>query len=804
MSKIKTKLKEKILVLDGAMGTELHKRDVSTSSAPEYLNINQSNAIKKIHKDYILAGSDIVQSNTFGANRVKLAEYNLADRVEEINQAGVKLVKQAAQEAEQDIFISGSIGPTGKLIKPIGDLAFKDAIDIFTEQALALEKAGADLVNIETMSDIQELKAAIIAVKENTNLEVIANLTFNENLTTMTGTDPQTAVAILEAFDLLAIGANCSLGPKGLLKIIKKMRKVSNSHLIVQPNAGLPELKDGETFFPLTAQEMAEYIDDFITAGISILGGCCGSGPDYISLLAEKVSNFTPEFKTIKQNTKLTSRSKAVSLGAGFNTRIIGERINPTGRDDLTAELKENKTDLIAKEAKEQVNHGADFLDINIGAPGVEQKLMMQQVINRVQQVVDTPLVIDTTDPEVLEVALQTAVGKPLINSVTGEKESLENVLPLAKKYGAAVLGLPLNEDGIPDTTAGRVEIAEKIINTALDYGIKKENILLDGLVLTAGSKQELARVTLETLKAFKNKLNVPTVLGLSNISYGLPRRGLINATFLAMAINAGLDAPIMDPTERKMVETLYASDLLANNDQGGSNYLAKINQKDSKVEEKEEDVENKEENEMTILEKLHQFVLKGNKDEINDYLEQALKEYSALEIINQGLIPGITEVGDKYETGEYFLPQLMMSAETMELAFTKLKPILDKNDTASAGKILLATVKGDIHDIGKNIVRILLKNNGFEVIDLGKDVPSEKIVSTALEEKVDIVGLSALMTTTMPEMAEVTKQIKAKNDSIKIMLGGAVVTEEYTTEIGADGYAENAISAVKEAKRLI
>ncbi|AGB41257.1 Homocysteine S-methyltransferase/B12 binding domain/Pterin binding enzyme [Halobacteroides halobius DSM 5150] len=799
MSSIVDRLEEEILVLDGAMGTELQKRGLEVGDCPEELNLTHPKILKEIHSSYVKAGSDIIQTNTFGANRLKLAEYNLAHKIEKINQQAVKL---ATEVAGDDVFISASIGPTGKLLEPLGDLSFQQAYHVFGEQAQILEAAGADLINIETMTDLQEARAALIAVKEKTSLPVIINLTYEENLKTMTGTDPQTAITVFEALGADVIGANCSLGPKKLVEIIKLMGQYTATPLCVQPNAGLPVLNENnETIFPMEALEMANYIPQFIEAGVNIIGGCCGSTPEYINLAKKKVVDITPASRIKKKETTLASRTKRVVISDNLPTRIIGERINPTGREELSHQLADEKMELVAKEASNQVQAGADILDVNVGVPQIDQAQAMKLALNTVHNVVDIPVSIDTTNQEVLEAGLQTIVGKPLINSVTGEEESLNTVLPLAKKYGAAVLGLTLDEDGIPATAQGRLKVAKKILNRAQQLGIKRENVLIDTLTLAASAEQDKVLETIKAIELIKEELGLATVLGVSNISYGLPAREEVNTAFLAMAIQAGLNAPILDPTNKAMQATLKASDLLVNRDLQGQNYLNHYsNQEERKKEEKEEKLETTD-----SLTKLYHLVLEGDKDNIISEIEQALTDHQALEIINQALIPGIKEVGAKYDEGTYFLPQLMMSAETMQEAFTKLRPILQEEDNQQTiGRVLLATVKGDIHDIGKNIVKVMLENNGFEIIDLGKDVANDKIITKAIEQEVDLVGLSALMTTTMPNMEKITMILKEKAPEIKILLGGAVVTRDYANNIGADGYAQNAVEAVKKATELI
>ncbi|MBM7556657.1 homocysteine S-methyltransferase family protein [Halanaerobacter jeridensis] len=801
MNRFLERLEEEILVLDGAMGTELHNKGLEVGECPEKLNLDQPEIVQSVHQSYVEAGSDIIQTNTFGGTRIKLNEYDLGNQVKEINTQAVKLAQGAAKE---DTLVAASMGPTGKLIEPMGDFPFQAAYTAFAEQAQILEAAGVDLINIETMTDLQEARAALIAVKETTDLPVICHLTYEDSLKTMTGTDPVTAIEVLDAIGADVIGANCSMGPEGLLEVIQKMNQDTSARLSVEPNAGLPELdENNETIFPMQAQEMVSYAPQFIAAGINVIGGCCGSTPEYIRQLQDKVKGLKPQPKEKDSTTVLASRSQRVTISDQHPTRMIGERINPSGRDKFSEQLKNGSLELVSTEASKQAQAGADILDVNMGVPEVDQAQLMKQAVTTVQNATDLPITIDTTNQEALEAGLQNVVGKPLINSVTGEDSSLNKVLPLAKKYGAAVLGLTLDEDGIPDTAQQRLEVAKKIVATAEDYGISKENILIDTLTLAASAEQEKVLETIKAIRLIKEELGLATVLGVSNISYGLPERHQVNTSFLAMAIEAGLNAPIMDPTDENMKSALLASDFLVNRDPAGSRYLDEFaGQEDNSK--PEETTTAQEDESQDPLDKIHATVLNGDQENILNHIELALENYPALDIINEGLIPGIKEVGDKYDEGTYFLPQLMMAAEVMKKAFSKLRPILEEQQSQeSAGKIIMATVKGDVHDIGKNIVKVMLENNGFAIVDLGKDVSNDQIISSALDENADIICLSALMTTTMPRMKEITQKLKEVGPDIKVMVGGAVVTEEYANNIGAH-YSDNAVQAVKKAQKLV
>ncbi|MGM0370600.1 MAG: homocysteine S-methyltransferase family protein [Bacillota bacterium] len=800
MSNFLERLEREILVLDGAMGTELHKKGLEVGDCPEELNLTNPQTIIEIHQSYVTAGSDIIQTNTFGATRVKLAEYELGDKVREINTTAVNLAQEAAND---DTLVAVSMGPTGRLIEPMGSFPFQAAYTAFAEQAQIAEEAGADLINIETMTDLQEARAALIAVKDTTELPVICHLTYEDSLKTMTGTDPVTAIEVLDSIGADVIGANCSMGPEGLLEVIKTMNQSTSARLSVEPNAGLPILDENDqTVFPMAAQEMVAYVPQFIAAGINVIGGCCGSTPEYISLLKDKVKGLTPQPQDEEKITTLTSRSQRVEISNQHPTRIIGERINPSGREEFSQQLKEGSLETVTSEATKQAQAGADILDVNMGVPEVDHAKLMKQAVSAVQNTTNLPISIDTTNEEALEAGLQNVVGKPLINSVTGEEKSLNQVLPLAKKYGAAVLGLTLDENGIPPTAEGRLAVARKIVNRAEKLGIKRSNILIDTLTLAASAEQDKVLETIEAIRLIQSELGVATVLGVSNISYGLPERNQVNTAFLAMAIRAGLNAPIMDPTDKAMKSALLASDFLVNRDPAGTRYLDEFvgenNQEESTTPKQSSTTE------LGPLEQIHSSVLNGDQENILSQIDLALEEYSALDTINRGLIPGIKEVGDKYDKGVYFLPQLMMAAEVMKTAFSKLRPILEaQQDQSSLGTIVVATVKGDVHDIGKNIVQVMLENNGFDIIDLGKDIANQEIISTACEQEADIVCLSALMTTTMPRMKEITNELQEVAPAIKVMVGGAVVTEEYATNIGAH-YSDNAVQAVKTAKKLI
>ncbi|HWP95827.1 MAG TPA: homocysteine S-methyltransferase family protein [Syntrophomonadaceae bacterium] len=829
---LSTVLKERIMILDGAMGTMLQARGMIPGQCPELFGVEHPEVLKDIHYQYVQAGVDIIETNTFGGNRFKLAEYGMEKRVDEINQEAVHIARQAAAGKA---LVAASIGPTGQLLRPMGRVGFDDLFEAYAEQIRACEKAGADLISIETMTDIGEMRAALIAARESTRLPVIAHMTFENGGRTMTGTDPLGALIILEAFQPLAVGANCSGGARELLPVIAKIGKHTSMYISVEPNAGLPSLVNGETVFPDSPEEMAENALRLRQAGANIIGGCCGSTPRHIQAMARALKGLAPVRRTGGALRALASRSRYVIMGPGEPLAFIGERINPTARKPLAQDIKEGKMILVAAEAKKQVASQAPILDVNMGVPGIDEAAAMTQAVMEIQSAVDVPLSLDSTNPQALEAGLKNFVGRALINSTTGEERTLQVILPLARKYGAAVLGLCLDEKGIPARAQQRVEIARRIVNRAKEYGLREQDIYVDCLVQTASAEQGQVMETLEAVRVVKNELNVGTVLGISNVSHGLPARSILNSNYLAMAWAAGLDLPIMNPFDQRMMDVYHALAVLLNKDPACRSYIecyrdtanapsagsgfghpicrqCNIPQLlDSKgaaapaKETKESPVPHNE-SPNDVLIQLQQAVLEGDKAGIENLVRQALerRQYSPLELINKGLIPGIEEAGVLYEEKKYFLPQLMMAAETMKSAFALIKPHLTGDSRANRGVIVLATVEGDIHDIGKNIVAILLENYGFRVVDLGKDVKASEIIDAARREKADLIGLSALMTTTMPRMQEAISLAREQGLTCRIMVGGAVLTQEYADMIGADAYSQDARQAVLMANKLV
>ena len=824
-------LKQKVLILDGAMGTMLQEQGMMPGQCPELFGIENFRMLSAIHGQYIEAGSDIIQANTFGGNSFKLREYGLENRVEEINAEAVRIARQVAKDK---VLVAASIGPSGKLLSPMGDAEFDQLYAAFSEQVKACEKAGADLISIETMTDIGEARIALIAAQENTRLPVIVHMTFENSGRTMMGTEPLTALLTLEALQPLAVGANCSGGARELLPVIETMGHYSGVYLSVEPNAGLPILLEGETVFPDSPEEMAEYALRLRDAGAAIIGGCCGTTPEHIRAMANVLRGLPTLKRTGKKVFALTSRGRCVNIREGSYLTYIGERINPTARKKLASDIKDGQMLMVIEEARNQVAAGAPILDVNMGVPGIDEAAAMKQAVLSVQAAVDVPISIDSTNAMVVEEALKNYVGRPLINSTTGEDRQLDIILPLAKKYGAAVLGLCLDEKGIPKTAEGRMEVARKIYKKAREYGLRDEDIYIDCLVQTASAEQSQVMETIKTLRQVKDELGVGTVLGVSNVSHGLPAREILNSTYLAMALAAGLDLPIINPFDNRMRDTIMAAGVLLNRDrscsafinqykdyQGGSatgggklrhdicnncNIPNLLTGSAKTINPVEPGTDKSEDGNISINQQLKNAVLEGNQDGIEKLLEKALHEHQLepLDIVNQGLIPGIEEAGERYDRKEYFLPQLMMAAETMKKAFSIVKPLLSQQAGQSRGTIIMATVEGDIHDIGKNIVCVLLENYGFRVIDLGKDVKAEIILDLAERENADIIGLSALMTTTMPAMQKIIEEARTRGLPCKFMVGGAVLTPEYAQSIGADAYSEDARAAVRAAQKLL
>ncbi len=788
-----------IHIFDGAMGTMFQQLGLLKPGAcPEMLCIDHPDEVTKVHQRYVDAGSTIIESFTFGASALKLEHYGLQDRVVEINTAAVKAAKAVKGE---NIKIAGGMGPSGRFIKPLGDLDFEEAYQNYYQQSQALEAAGADYILIETFIDIQEMRAALLAAKEATKLPVICQLSYSEDGRTVTGTDPQTAAITLDAMGADIIGINCSLGPEQLVPIVKAISENTAKPISVQPNAGMPQLVDGKTIFPMGPEDFGTWAPKLVQAGATYVGGCCGTTPEHIAAIKTSLQGVEePKFAPVRRRLMLTSRSKTVVIDRELPTNLIGERINPTGRKKLAAEIKDGSFASVKREALDQVKAGATLLDVNMGVGGIDQAAAMKRAITEISQLTDAPLAIDTSDAEALEAGLRAYPGRALINSVSAEVERLEKFIPLARKYGAAILCLPLTDDGIPKTAQGRLEVMDTIIDTAKKAGLKEGDFLLDGLVMTVAADADACNHTLETLRLYREKYGYPATMGLSNISFGMPNRPLINSTFFTMCLAAGLDAPIMNPYDESMQNALMASMALLGKDPNGRDFAK--NDKNLAVPKKAAVAKHVE---LTPLEALKAAVIEGEADDIRQLVENALAAgIEPNELTEKALTAAMNEVGVDFGAGRVFLPQVLLSAEAMRSAFIVLKEKFPASTDSTKGTVVLATVKGDVHDLGKNIVGALLENSGFNLIDLGKDVPAETIVAAAKENKAAIVGLCALMTTTMTEIDEVIRQLKAEGISAKVMVGGAALTPEYAEEAGADYYASDGVVALNIANDIV
>ena len=789
------RLGKELLFFDGGMGTLLQAEGLQPGELPETWNIERKETIRKIHQSYFEAGSDIVLTNTFGANALKFHDENCS--LKAIIDAAVENVRFGAKAGirdGRDYYVALDIGPTGKLLKPLGDLSFEDAYEAFKEVVQYGEKAGADLIHIETMSDTYEVKAAVLAAKENTNLPVFATMIFDDKGKLLTGGDVPSVVALLEGLRVDALGINCGMGPKQMLPILQQIAQYTSLPIIVKPNAGLPKQRDGQTYYDVTPDVFAKQLQEIVKAGACVIGGCCGTTPKHIRAMISACKDLEMTKPTFKNHTIVSSYGKAVELGD--MPVIIGERINPTGKSKFKQALKEHNLDYILKEGITQQDKGAHILDVNVGLPDIDEVVMMKEVVRELQSVTSLPLQIDTVDTEAMEQAMRIYNGKPMVNSVSGKQESMNAVFPLIQKYGGVVIGLTLDENGIPKTAKGRLEVEGKIIEEAKKYGIDKKDIVIDVLTMTISSEPNGAKTTLEALKMVRDTYGVRTALGVSNISFGLPSRPVINANFYTMAMQNGLTAGIINPSSEDMMRSYHSYCALMNYDTNCENYIAHYgNQEPAKT---------------TVPAgqqiDLKTAIEKGLKEDAYQTTVALVKTKEPLEIINTYLIPALDTVGKGFEKGTVFLPQLLMSADAAKSSFAVLKEELEKNggEEKEKEKVILATVKGDIHDIGKNIVKVLLENYSFEVIDLGKDVAPECIVETVLEKEVKLVGLSALMTTTVVSMEETIRQLREKAPVCKVMVGGAVLNQEYADMIGADFYGKDAMQSVYYAQKIL
>lgn len=792
-------LGRRILFFDGGMGTMLQKYGMKAGELPELLNITDPQLVCRIHDEYLAAGADIITTNTFGANPLKSDEMGAS--VDMIIAAAVGNARKSVNKAGgKERFVAFDIGPTGKLMEPIGDLSFDRAYEEFARIAKTAETAGADLAIIETMSDTLEAKAAVLAVKENTKLPVFLTMTFDETYKTLTGADVHVMSAMFEGLGVDCLGINCGLGPVQIAEMMEELSKISSIPIMAQPNAGLPQIVDGKTVYDVDPEQFGEECERIAKCGASVIGGCCGTTPDHIKALIERCRSYSPIVEE-KDFTVAASYSKAVYLDD--RPVIIGERINPTGKKKFKEALREGDVDYIVNEAFKQRDAGAHILDVNVGLPEIDECSMMERAVKAVSAAVNLPLQIDSSDPEVIERALRIYNGKPMVNSVNGKKESLDAILPIVAKYGGVLVGLCLDENGIPETAEERAAIAKRIADEAAKYGIKKRDLVMDALTLTISAQQKESAETVKALHMIKTELGIKTVLGVSNISFGLPRREIVNSTFFALALYNGLDACIINPCADSMMNTYRAYRALACIDTDCADYIAAYAGTKSETTVTRADAAEKPEEEKR--EKLFDIIVKGLRDQSYEETKALLKTREPMDIINGILIPALDAVGKEFEAGTMFLPQLMMSAETVKNSFDAVKEKIMEGGVPqeSKGKIVVATVKGDIHDIGKNIVKVLLENYGYDVYDLGKDVPPEDIVNCMKENDIHLCGLSALMTTTVVSMEETIKAIRAAGLDAKVWVGGAVLTQEYADMIGADKYCKDALSSVNYANEF-
>ena len=803
-------------IFDGAMGTMLQAAGLEEGYCPELFNVEKPNVVKDIHGNYLQHGADIITTNTFGACSLKLEDYGLQDRVAEINTAAVKVAKEAIAMYKPEARVAGSMGPTGRFLQPLGNMSFDSIYESYREQADALIEAGVDFIIIETIIDVQEMRAALLASldarqaagKTKDQVQIICQFSFSEDGRTITGTPPEVATTIVEAIGADIIGINCSLGPEQIEPLIKKIASVTNLPISCQPNAGMPQLINKQTVFPLSAENMGPLMIPIADAGASYLGGCCGTTPVHIQSIANAIKNHTPKKRPhVEAKTIITSRTKLLELGHGVKPLIIGERINPTGRKILAQELRDGSFIRVKRDALDQVEAGADILDVNMGVAGMDQSPLMEKAIFDLSMLVETPLSIDTLDPAAMEIALKNYPGRALINSVNGEEESITHVMPLAKRYGAALLCLPICSGDLPEKAEDRVALADSIVNRAYSYGLKPQDLLLDPLVLTLASGEDSARQTLRTLQLYKEKFGFPTVMGLSNISFGMPQRPYLNGQFLTMALASGLTTPIMNPLNYAAKKAFVSSTTLLGWDPGSAQFIKDYGYEDEttapgNAAPKGPAKASFDSNDP--LANIRTCVEQGEKEAIVDLVKKALADgIDPLDITKKGLSEAMNVVGEKFGSGKLFLPQVMLAAETMQAAFNTIKEIIPASDSLDKGTVVVATVKGDIHDLGKNIVAALLENNGYNIIDLGKDVEPEVIVQAIKDNKASMVGICSLMTTTMPQIDNTIAAIREAGLDTKVMVGGAVVSQDYADQAGADLYAKDGIAAVNKANEF-
>lgn len=814
-------INQKILILDGATGTNLQKAGMPTGVCPEKWILEHPEVLVGLQVDYINAGSNIVYAPTFSGNRIKLEEYGLEGELESINKRLVALSRKAVEQTGCRAYVAGNLTMTGRQLYPVGKMMLEELIDVYKEQIGVLVEAGVDLLVVETMMSLAEARAALIAAKETCSLPVIVSMTYNEDGRTLFGTDPETAVVVLQSLGADVVGINCSTGPSEMIPLVKRMRRYANIPIMAKPNAGMPELVDGKTLYAMTPEEFAEYGRQLVAAGAGMIGGCCGTTKEHIMALAQIVRMMDiPEVFAEKKRLLASERQMLeIDIDGGF--LVVGERINPTGKKKLQAELKEGKLDLVVQMAEEQEENGASVLDINMGMNGIDENEMMQRVIYEVTNTVNLPLCIDSSHVDIIENALRIYPGRALINSISLEKEKFERLLPIARKYGATFILLPLSDEGMPGDIEEKKQIIHTIYERALELGFAKEDIVVDGLVATVGANKNAALETLETIDYCKREMGLATICGLSNISFGLPERSFVNTAFLTMAISRGLTMAIANPSQALLMNAAFASDLLLNKENADIRYIESVKAMQvvtghtvggalpegaKAVGGSKGEAGGEKSADHTAHSRLYDNVLKGNKrtmvEDVKTFLAEGCPPQS---IIEEHLIPAINEVGILFDEKKYFLPQLISSAEAMELAISYVEPLLPKAENGEEmPTVIMATVEGDIHDIGKNLVVLMLKNYGYHVVDLGKDVPKEQIIEAAVKEGAAVIGLSALMTTTMMRMKEVVEYAREKKVSAKIIIGGAVITQSFADEIGADGYSKDAAEACRLVERLL
>jgi len=787
----------KILYFDGAMGTQLQARGLQPGELPELWNITHAEDIIEIHKAYLEAGCDVITTNTFGVNSLKFPKDG-PHSVRALITAAVENARNAAESYEEKKYIALDIGPCGKLLKPFGELDFEDAVSVFSEVVNIGAACGVDLILIETMNDSYETKAAVLAAKENCDLPVFVTNVYDENMQLMTGAEPAAMVALLEGLGVDALGVNCSLGPVQMLPVVRELCKYASVPVLVNPNAGLPQLVDGKTVFDINPAQFGDALREIALCGARGLGGCCGTTPAHICELVNKTKDIIPSPLTLKNHTLISSYKSAVEIGK--KPVIIGERINPTGKKAFKEALRNKDIDYILNEGIKQQENGAHILDVNVGLPEINECEMMCTAVRELQAIISLPLQIDTSDAETMACAMRLYNGKPLVNSVNGKQESMDAIFPLVKKYGGVIIALTLDESGIPETAEGRYAIAEKIYNTAKRYGIDGKDLVFDTLAMTVSADTSSALVTLEALKLIRERLGCRTSLGVSNISFGLPQREILNSTFYAMALTSGLNAAILNPGSAEMMKVYHSFLTLSNMDENCSGYIDFA----SGYTFSSEVSNNQKEQSAYSANDLTEAIVKGRKEHAGVCVASLLETKNPLEIVSEQIVPALDIVGKGFEEKKMFLPQLLMSAEAAKAAFDVVKAKMEsKNDSVKKYNIVLATVKGDIHDIGKNIVKVLLENYGFTVFDAGKDVSAKSVVELAKAHNAPLVGLSALMTTTVPAMQETIEALHCALPDCKVIVGGAVLTQESADAIGADQYAKDAMEAVRYAEQL-